>query len=250
MFKRFKYDRVDLNIRLLERVLDLLNMRSASGATSMDDLTASARIRDAAIARFPLDGYAGTTVRAIAADADVSPALVVHHFGSKEGLRRACDSYVIDAMSRAKMESMREGTYREAGPVAAAYQLVEPLLRYLAWTLSTGGDAAARIFDDLVDEVTRQLEEGQELGLVNEVGDTRRQAAVLVTMQLGGLILHEHFSRVMGVDTLTGEGLIATAPYALRALSGALFNPEVVADAERTIDELTRHDPDTETEDT
>lgn len=211
-----------------------------------DDLTTSARIRDAAIARFPVDGYAGTTIRAIAADVGVSPALVLHHYESKEGLRQACDSYVIDAMSRAKMESMRAGTYRDAGPVAAAYQLVEPLLRYLAWTLSTGGDASGRIFDDLLDEVTRQLEEGQELGLVHPIDDARRQAAVLVTMQLGGLILHEHYSRAMGVDTLTADGLIATAPFALRVLSGELFDPEVIADAARIVTQLNDHDPETE----
>ncbi|MDX1745339.1 MAG: TetR family transcriptional regulator [Halobacteriales archaeon] len=211
-----------------------------------DDLTTNARIRDAALARFPVDGYVGTTLRAIASDAGVSPALVLHHFGSKEGLRQACDSYVIDAMGRAKMESMRRGTYREAGPVAAAYRLVEPLLRYLAWTLRSGGEAATRIFDDLLDEVTRQLEEGQELGLVNAIDDPRRQAAVLVTMQLGGLILHEHYSRAMGVDTLTADGLVATAPYALRVLSGELFDREVMADAARTMTELNDHDSETE----
>lgn len=67
-------------------------MRSAS------DLTARARIRDAALARFGTDGIAATSVRAVAADAGVSPALVVHHFGSKEGLRQACDDYVLDSI--------------------------------------------------------------------------------------------------------------------------------------------------------
>ena len=61
----------------VERVFNNLNMRSAS------DLTARARIRDAALARFGAEGIAGTSVRAVAADAGVSPALVLHHFGSK-----------------------------------------------------------------------------------------------------------------------------------------------------------------------
>jgi hypothetical protein len=51
-----------------EQMFNTLYMRSAS------DLTA--RIRDAA----------------------VSPALVVHHFGSKDGLRQASDEYVLDAI--------------------------------------------------------------------------------------------------------------------------------------------------------
>lgn len=213
---------------------------------SNEDLTTRARIRDAAIARFPVDGFSRTTVRGIAGDAGVSPGLVVHHFGSKEGLRQACDEYVIDTMTAAKSESMRQGTYRQAGPVAAAYQMMEPLLRYLAWTLSSGGDAASRIFDDLLDEVTAQLEEGQTLGIVQPLDDTRRQAAVLVTMQLGGLILHEHYSRAMGVDTLTSEGLIAAAPYALRIFSGELFSRKVVEDVSKTMDELIRTETETE----
>jgi len=46
-----------------EQAFNHLNMRS--------DLTARARIRDAALARFGADGVAATTVRAVAADAGV-----------------------------------------------------------------------------------------------------------------------------------------------------------------------------------
>ncbi|GIF04367.1 TetR/AcrR family transcriptional regulator [Actinoplanes siamensis] len=43
-------------------------------------------IRRAAGELFVRDGYAATTVRAIAAAAGCDPALVIRHFGSKEGL--------------------------------------------------------------------------------------------------------------------------------------------------------------------
>src|SRR5690625_6728632 len=55
---------------------------------SADDLHARARIRNAAVTRFGADGF-GAGLRAIAADAGVSPALIVHHFGSKSALRKA-----------------------------------------------------------------------------------------------------------------------------------------------------------------
>jgi TetR/AcrR family transcriptional regulator, regulator of cefoperazone and chloramphenicol sensitivity len=54
---------------------------------SADDLTAAARIRDAAIEQFGEHGF-GTGLRAIAEAAGVSAALVIHHFGSKQGLRQ------------------------------------------------------------------------------------------------------------------------------------------------------------------
>jgi AcrR family transcriptional regulator len=46
----------------------------------------AARILDAAREAFAENGWAGTTIRAVARAADVDPALVYHYFGSKEGL--------------------------------------------------------------------------------------------------------------------------------------------------------------------
>src|SRR5271156_7101123 len=46
----------------------------------------AARIVAAARDEFAKDGWAGTTVRAVARAADVDPALIYHYFGSKEGL--------------------------------------------------------------------------------------------------------------------------------------------------------------------
>lgn len=48
-----------------------------------------AAVLDAAASRFAADGYAGTTVAAIASDAGVSPATVYKSFGGKTGLVRA-----------------------------------------------------------------------------------------------------------------------------------------------------------------
>ncbi len=42
------------------------------------------RILHAARSRFAADGYDGTTIRGIASDAGVDPALVHHFFGTKE----------------------------------------------------------------------------------------------------------------------------------------------------------------------
>src|SRR3954464_15196123 len=61
------------------------------------DLTAKASIRNAALRLFAERGPDAVTMREIAAAAGVSPALVVHHFGSKEGLRAAVDGYAAQA---------------------------------------------------------------------------------------------------------------------------------------------------------
>ena len=59
------------------------------------DRTAVSRIRDAALSEFAAHGVARATMRSVAEAAGVSAQLVVHHFGSKEGLAAACDEHVL-----------------------------------------------------------------------------------------------------------------------------------------------------------
>jgi AcrR family transcriptional regulator len=54
--------------------------RRAGSSTTRDDILAAAR------GRFSQHGYAATTIRQVAADAGVDPALVHYFFGSKAGL--------------------------------------------------------------------------------------------------------------------------------------------------------------------
>jgi AcrR family transcriptional regulator len=54
------------------------------------------RILAAARERFADAGWDGTTIRAIAAEAAVDPALVLHYFGSKEGVFRAAIEFPLD----------------------------------------------------------------------------------------------------------------------------------------------------------
>ena len=74
-------------LRRVERLYSILAVRSKS-STPESDLTAVARIRNAALLRFARDGF-GVGLRTIAADAGVTAGLIAHHFGSKDGLRRA-----------------------------------------------------------------------------------------------------------------------------------------------------------------
>jgi AcrR family transcriptional regulator len=54
--------------------------RRAGGQPTRELILAAAR------RRFAADGFAGTTIRAVGADAGVDPALVLHYFGTKAGL--------------------------------------------------------------------------------------------------------------------------------------------------------------------
>lgn len=60
------------------------------------DLTARARIRYAALDLYAAHGEDGVSMRRVAAEVGVTIGLIQHHFGTKEGLRRAVDDLVID----------------------------------------------------------------------------------------------------------------------------------------------------------
>src|SRR5260370_30231755 len=54
------------------------------------------RILAAARSDFGKTGYEGTTIRGIAAQAKVDPALVMHYFDSKDGVFRAAMQFPVD----------------------------------------------------------------------------------------------------------------------------------------------------------
>lgn len=60
----------------------------------------SARILASARTKFAIEGFAGTTVRAIARDAGVDPALVHHYFGTKDALLSACIEFPPSFLDR------------------------------------------------------------------------------------------------------------------------------------------------------
>jgi AcrR family transcriptional regulator len=70
-------------------------------------------ILDAARARFASDGYAATTIRRIAADADVNPSLVMQFFTSKEELFAAVMS--ISPKSLARFSTVFDGPSEHLG---------------------------------------------------------------------------------------------------------------------------------------
>jgi AcrR family transcriptional regulator len=197
-----------------------MNMRSAKAPPApADDRSASARIRDAAIVVFAEAGFRAATVRAIAERAGVSAALVMHHYGSKERLREACDAFVTSFVRERKIEAM------QAGPGLDPLALLRdgddrlPLLGYLGRALQDGSPTVATLVDEMVADAEAILAAGVESGTVRPLDHPRGVAAVLTLWSLGALVLHEHVHRILGTD-LTG-------PWSTAALSAGYTLPAV-----------------------
>jgi AcrR family transcriptional regulator len=201
-------------------------MRSAS------DLTARARVRDAALARFGTDGIAGTSVRAVAADAGVSPALVVHHFGSKEGLRQACDDYVLD--------SIRSGGETSIEALGEVLQAATPVRRYLARALLDDTPAARALFAEIVDRTEAWLAAGEQEGWVRASADAKARAVTYVSWLLAPLVLGAQVGRLLGGDPAETATAVRGARAGLEMLTHGLFADDRWLTAFTDIDERTR----------
>jgi TetR/AcrR family transcriptional regulator, regulator of cefoperazone and chloramphenicol sensitivity len=193
---------------------------------SVDDLTARSRIRDAAVARFGTQGTRATTVRQVATDAGVSPALVLHHFGSKEGLREACGQHVIDLM-QAKTAAA------EGGDPAAGMSAVESLMsegmavvRFLGRLVVEGGHHADLVTDELIRLTADFLDRFEADGVVRPTADPGMRAALLVSVRMGALLMPDHIARATGSDPLTPEGIVRVSRVLLEIFTHGLFTDD------------------------
>ena len=195
------------------------------------DLTARARIREAAIRHFADEGYERTTIRGIAATAGVSPGLLRHHFGSKEELRRACDEHVAETLRR-----INEQYLDDLGGAAADRGAVQPFERYIVRALAENSPSAAAIFDELVAVTEQWLKRADEARPDRPTVDRRIRAALISAMKSGIPLLHEQLSRAVGADIFGPEGGRLVALGLLDIYSHPLISEEDAAAGEAGID--------------
>jgi AcrR family transcriptional regulator len=209
------------------------------GDAAFEDLTARARIRDAAIRLFAERGIDGTTVRDIAQEAGVSPGLLRHHFGSKEALREVCDAYALDRLVKIKEDLLFEGKVANPGFLPSVHPTIVLLYKYLTRALLDGSSGAAAMFDDMVTLSEQWV--SKHAPAVTE--DYRAYAAVLVGMQSGLLAMHDHVSRALGVDIFTTEGHLRMAGALADFYSHSLLDPEFVTKARAAMEPLRAPNP-------
>ena len=177
-------------------------------SSNPQDLSAEARIRLAAVDLFGSQGFAHTTVRQVAQAAGVSPGLVMHHFGSKEQLRQACDDWAMAALAQEKRlftvgAPPCMDTYLDQHPE------YRPLLAYLVAALRAGGDTASRIYQRLVETSAGIVDRAVAAGMMREPDDRDAVVAWLVASSCGVMLLAEPFCRQLGGAALTDPRVVA-----------------------------------------
>ena len=194
----------------------------------IDDRTSRAIIRDTALRLFADYGADGVTVRQIAAAARVSPALVIRHFGSKDGLREKVDTHVvrtIDAILKVVAER-RSPTNENLQSIAEA--VVEhlssdsPIPGYVRRLLLDRSRAGRILFRRLFEIGQATVNKLLKTGFAAPGADPQVRAAFLVANDLAVLLLREHLTELLGVDPLSAAGMKRWAGEVLAIYSSGL----------------------------
>jgi AcrR family transcriptional regulator len=178
-------------------------------------------IAEAARRQFAELGYDRTTMRSVAADAGVDPALVIHYFGSKQQLFLSA----VDLPFRVSdlVQRLQNGPRRELGERVARFALEvlgDPEGRE-RWTgmiraAASDPDAAAILRDVLTRRIFQPLAEA--LG-----SDDAQLRANLASSQMVGLVMVRY---VIGIEPLASAKedtvVFAIAPTLQRYLVGDL----------------------------
>jgi AcrR family transcriptional regulator len=170
-------------------------------------------IAAAGVRCFAREGF-GASLRTVAAEAGVSAALIVHHFGSKQGLIDACDARVLGVADE-KVRLMNV-----EGIAAAAAWVVEVMQEgsvqaYISRALAEGGEAGKRLFTSFVDVTEKALVE-------LDLPEQRMTAALLVTHSLGTMLMSDHIEAATGTAPYSSDGVVRLAVASLSLYQGAL----------------------------
>jgi AcrR family transcriptional regulator len=181
----------------------------------------AARIVAAARDQFAEDGWAGTTIRAVARSADVDPALVYHYFGSKEGL--------LDAATNLPQQWLESIAEVWTTPIQQLGKALITLL-LVSWTDDEIGPTLRAILQTAAHEPStreklRRVVEGSLMG-VSELGSDERDRLTrsgLVSSQMMGFALMRYVWKIEPVASMADDEVIAAiAPNLQRYVDGDL----------------------------
>jgi len=191
------------------------------------DLSAAAAIRISALGLFAERGYADVTIRQIAAAAGVSPALVIHHYGSKEKLREVLDERVAAFVETLLADLERVPGEGGAASVAALFadrlEREPAMAGYIRRLLSDGSAAGAVLFGRLYRATQAGMRVLERAGVVRTGQDQAIRDAFLLCNDLAVVLLRQHITQATGIDPLGRDGLIRWSAQVFDVYANGVF---------------------------
>ena len=161
---------------------------------SGEDLTAKARIRNAALDLYAENGEDRTSMRAIAAAAGVTVGLLVHHFGTKDRLRDAVEQLVVDYFAQAIAQVPVTGTPAEIGAArdAAVQEMLATnpaVVNYMRRVVLDPLASEGRLLERLTELARREVTQLRAAGLASTTRSESSQVIDVMVRHLGHLFL-------------------------------------------------------------
>jgi TetR/AcrR family transcriptional regulator, regulator of cefoperazone and chloramphenicol sensitivity len=148
------------------------------------------RLCQQAIDHFGRFGFDETMLElSIATDTDV--AVLTELFGSIEGLRAACDEYILETVSAAKTAALTSHDPRTWLAQVDAIDSYAPMISYLTRTLRAGDESGRALLQRMTDGIERYLEVAVDAGTVRPTTNPKGRAHVLAMFGAGGFLLYQ-----------------------------------------------------------
>lgn len=159
-----------------------------------EDLTAKARIRNAALDLYSKYGPDRISLRAIASEAGVTLGLVQHHYKTKAGLRDAVDQLVVDYFAATLSEVPDSGNPAQlaAARDEAVRRMLEanpPVVNYVRRALLEPSGENLHLLDVLVDLTVREVSALRKSGRASTKRRESTQIVAVLVRQMGEMLL-------------------------------------------------------------
>ncbi|MFD3507888.1 TetR family transcriptional regulator [Nocardia sp. NPDC058666] len=129
-------------------------------------------------------------VRAIGAAAGVSPGLVNHHFGSKDGLRAACDERVLEIIREEKLRNLQSPSPAGILHAMAEIEIYASLVAYMLRSFQAGGALAISLLEHMISDAQQYMQAGVDAGTIKLSRDHAARARYIVLCHVGAMNLY------------------------------------------------------------
>jgi len=147
---------------------------------------------------FAENGFAGTSLRSIAKQAEVSPALLVHHFGTKDALVKEAISKTLGDWVADEKAAMLDDESHQVENWQSLAAKGATSLNFFKQALLAGGEYSQRLFNAAFLESEALLDEMQELGRLKDISDKQTTALMMTISGLGSVLFMSQIEQTLG----------------------------------------------------